>query len=53
MAVMEENIRKSQENEGKLISIIEDMNNKRNFNEEQPTIRKDPEITPQLGYKQK
>ena len=38
IAFMEENIKRSQENEAKLISIIEDINNKKI--EEQPTIRK-------------
>lgn len=44
MAYMEENIKKAQENEARLISIIEEMNNnKRYLSEEQPTIRKEPE----------
>ena len=38
IAFMEQNIKRSQENEAKLISIIEEMNTKKI--EEQPTMRK-------------
>jgi hypothetical protein len=38
MTLLEQNLKKTQENEGKLISIIEAMTSKRNLYDEEPTM---------------